>query len=288
VTISFPRPLGEITYEFDYFSGSGVLVYAEDVLVDDTLRIAWNVSQDRTPIWGYASQYFNALADGVIIVNGALWVAYKEAAYLPLILNYIAQRRSDWRAGSFGGDYFSSPGITNRLASGGLEESAEAWQAAGGGRGGRVSRANIETLLRLESQDPEDASTRRELQRMLLQLGAMSDSEFERVAEVFEDAVWCGVNSTVGSEEGGQAGGRRDVMSGNLSGGPERFLAHRRVDQYPPIDIIVTFGDMNNPAANHTVQRLMDVTFTGTEFAAIENTGEPVIVRYDFIARNMA
>ena len=67
----------------------------------------------------------------------------------------------------------------------------------------------------------------------------------------------------------------------------EQALAFRRADQFPPFDILVTFGDINTAQANHTVKRITDAVITNTEFGGIEPTGEPVFVRYDFIARNV-
>jgi len=281
--IDFPTGLGNVTYEYDYFSGAQTLVYFEEVCVDDIVRIAWAVSQQRQPIYGYASQYFNAVADGVVSAGGSFWIAYKEAAYIPAILRHISSRRGP------GEPLFGSPAI--RPQSGvnthsGLLQSSEIWQGdtqEGGARqAGVVQRADIELLMRAEAAGEDDAELARTLDRYRINIAAMSDREFEDMSETFEDAVWYGGNS--------QRSGRADAMSGNFSGGEVEdgaFLAIRRADQFPPFDIIVTFGDMNEPAANHTVQRLTDCIITDTTFGPIEPSGEPLYVQFDFIARNM-
>lgn len=281
--IDFPVGLGNITYEYDYFAGSQVLVYFEDVLVDDIVRIAWSVQQSRQPVYGYASQYFNALADGVIIGGGSFWIAYKEAAYIPAILRYVSERRN------LSDPLFASPALTPQPGSQhhtGLAQSAAEFQGdLGEGnvrQSGVVQRANIETLMRLEGTDAEDEELQRVLSGYSINISAMSDREFEDMAEVFEDAVWYGGNSP--------RSGRSDAMSGNYRGGAledERFLALRRADQFPPFDIIVSFGDMNSPAANHTLQRLTDCVITETQFGPIQPSGEPIYVQFNFIARNM-
>lgn len=281
--IQFPVGLGNITYEYDYFAGSQVLVYFEDVLVDDIVRIAWSVSQQRQPIYGYASQYFNALADGVVIAGGSFWIAYKEAAYMPIILRYVASRRDT------NDPLFASPALTPRSGSqhhSGLAQSAAEFQGELGEgnvrQSGVVRRANIERLMAVEGSDAEDEEVIRALQRYSINISAMSDREFEDMAEIFEDALWYGGNSP--------RSGRSDAMSSNYAGGEiedERFLAIRRADQFPPFDIIITFGDMNSGAANHTVQRLTDCVITDTQFGPIEPSGEPVYVQFNFIARNM-
>lgn len=282
MAIEFPVGLGNITYEYDYFSGSQVLVYFEEVLVDDIVRIAWAVNQQRQPIYGYASQYFNALADGVVIGGGSFWIAYKEAGYIPIILRHISERKS------LDDPTFASPALTPRIGSNhssGLIQSSQLWQGdtmEGGARqAGTVQRADVERLMRAEAAGADDAELQRTLQTYAINISAMNDRDFEDMAETFEDAVWYGGNSP--------RSGRADAMSGNFSGGAiedERFLALRRADQFPPFDIIVTFGDMNEPAANHTVQRLTDCVVTNTRFGPIEPSGEPLYVQFDFIARN--
>jgi hypothetical protein len=281
--IDLPEGLGNITYEYDYFAGSQVLVYFEDVLVDDIVRVAWSINQSRQPIYGYASQYWNAVADGIVIGGGSVWLAYKEAAYIPTILRYIAARKN--------GDepLFASPALTPADGSSthtGLMQSAELWQGdtleGGALTTGVLQRADIERIMRAEAAGGDNADVERLLQQYAINISAMSDRDFENLAETFEDAVWYGGNS--------ERSGRSDAMSGNFSGGEiedERFLAIRRADQFPPFDIIVTFGDMNNPAANHTVQRLTDCIFTDTQFGPIGASGEPIYVQLNFIARNM-
>jgi hypothetical protein len=281
--IDFPVGLGNITYEYDYYTGSSTLVYFEEVLVDDIVRIAWAVSQNREPVYGYASQYFNALADGVIIAGGSFWIAFKEAGYIPIILRYVSSRRDQ------GDPMFASPALTPRRGgahSSGLIQSAQEWQGGvsegGARRAGTVQRADVERLMRAEAAGSSDAELQRVLNQYAVNISAMSDRQFEDLSETFEDAIWYGGNSP--------RTGRADAMSGNFGGGEiedERFLAIRRADQFPPFDIVVTFGDMNTPAANHTIQRLTDCVITQTRFGPIESSGEPVYVQFDFIARNM-
>jgi hypothetical protein len=290
--VHFPFRLGNTVYEYDYYSGSQCLVYFEDVLVDDTVRIAWNVEQSRTPIYGYASKYYNALAEGVIIAYGSIWIAFKEAAYLPIVLRHIASRRDE------GSRWFATPARAPERGSEfstSLLRSSQLWEGTGteGGarQSGRVQRASIERMIAARERDrssgssgegSQDGDGDRDLDNLLTQLGAMDDAEFENVAEMFEDAVWYGGNNP--------QDGRGDVLSGQFGGGEmtdEQALSYRRVDQFPPFDILVTFGDMNNSAANHTVHRIMSAEFVNTEFAGVDPTGDPVIVRHDFIARNV-
>lgn len=278
MTIDFPDGLGRTIYEYDYYSGSNVLVYAEHVLIDDCVRIGWNVQQNRQPIWGYASQYFNAVASGVIMVNGSFWVAFKETAYMPAILNEVMRGRGFWESGEMYGSPGLGPGGTMGYLAAGETENPD---APGTRAPQYVQRASVERLMHAAEQDADSLEVARSLSELTTQLGAMSDTEFEDVAERFEDVVWYAGNR--------QENQRPEGMSGNINwtGRETDDLFSRRLDQYPPIDLLVTFGDMSTTAANHTVHRISDVTIVNTEFSGIEPTGEPILVRYDFLARNV-
>jgi len=284
MAIDFPPQMGRIIYEYDYFSGSQVMVYFSDVLVDDICRIAWGVTQNRQPIYGYASQYFAALAAGVVIGGGSFWIAFKEAAYIPAILNYLGSRLSGEED-----DIYPSPAIRPSNAqrvTANLVGSAQIFEGTfeeGGVRqSGSITRANIETTLNANNQNPDDAETQARLMQYAANIAALPDREFEDMAEFFEDAIWYGGGSNA------EGMGRREAASGNWSGGTSEnsLIFHRRADQYPPFDIIVAFGDINNAASNHTVVRLNDVTITDTKFVGIETSGDPIAVQYDFIFRN--
>lgn len=283
----FPWRMGNTNYEYDYFAGSSVLTYFEEILVEDTCRIAWNVQQGRVPVYGYASQYFNALAAGNVIVNGSIWVYFKEAAYMPTILRHVAARK-DPEGDSFYATPAQAPYLGTQVATT-LDGSSREWGSLEGNpdtrQAGRVQRANIERILEARENSDGSETNQRELQNLLLSLGALSDREFEDVAEVFEDALWYGGNSNRDIVDNS----RGQLHQNNFAGGDMtdvQWLGLRRADQYPPFDIMVTYGDINNGAANHTVHRILDVSFVNSEVAAIQANGEPVIIRYDFLARN--
>lgn len=275
MTIDFPNGLGQIIYEMDYFAGSQVLVYANHILIDDCVRIGWSVQQNRQPIWGYASQYFNALASGVVMVNGSLWIAFKEAAYMPVLLGEAyrvmngtevedgavsaqelthSRRRTSTPSGS------SGLGTVSDWANSVVEEANRS----------TPSREEVETLVTATEEDSNSLEVARSLAQVVTALGTADDEEFEDVAERFEDIVW----------------GPESIALGNESTVSRDGVLPRRVDQYPPVDLVITFGDMHTAAANHSSFRLCDVSFVSSEVSAIEPTGEPILVRYDFIARS--
>ena len=209
--VSFPSSLGNTTYEMDYYAGSQVLVFFEEVLVDDCVRIAWTVEQSRNPVYGYASQYFNTITDGVVIATGSLWIGFKEAAYIPVILRHVAARKGD------GGSFFASPAVlpsSGTAHSTSLLQSSEEWEGGvieGGARmAGEAQRASVERLLEAGAADPDDGDVQASLAQIATSLGALDDQAFEDIAELFEDALWYG---TAGPDSG-----RASTMSGNYSG----------------------------------------------------------------------
>jgi len=274
-----PGSLGNITYEYDYFAGSQVLVYFAQVLVDDIVRIAWNVQQARTPVYGYASQYYSALGAGTIIVHGSFWIAFKEAAYIPIILETVTNGMNPSNLVSESPAILPSRGNIDTPDTE-LRESSRLWESGPGG-GGRTTRENIERLIQRRHDHGDSDIDTRSLANLLTQLGAASDRQFENVAEVFEDILWYGPNRGEGRESAFSANRGYGIGLATLA------LKTRRADQFAPFDIIITFGDINTPQANHTLYRILDATITSHEFGGIEPTGEPIFCRYDFVARNV-
>jgi hypothetical protein len=270
-----PPLAGATHYEYDHFSGSQITVMFGDVLVDNIVAIDFTVNQSKTPVYGYASQYYSFTSNGKVLVQGSLTVAFKEAGYLfwP-IKRFIDQKSgSEWTSPRYGRDQDGNlvKGYDYNNSDGTFTTAAEAAHHK------RIMKNNVEQTM--------EYSATRQLNRaggFWKELAALPDDKFEDWAEVFEDAIWYGSDPK-------NAMMRDRLFSGNL---PEKLLlsdedilSHRRADQYPPIDIWIVYGDMNRPSANHTVKKLLDVSFTG-QSQVIEISGEPTYERFPFIARN--
>lgn len=81
-----------LTYNrFDYYSGSQITVWFGDILLDDISSIQWSRSQNKKPIYGYSSQQFDAVAKGVVIIQGSFVINYRQAGYLSLVMNEITR-----------------------------------------------------------------------------------------------------------------------------------------------------------------------------------------------------
>lgn len=263
---------GLITYETDYYSGSQVQVMVGDTLIDNAASVSFQSMQSRTPIYGYASQYFDFVAEGAVLVRGSLVVAFKEAAHLLFSLQRFHNRQG-------GIVRYVEDDKGRRVPA----STAQKLRGAAGqgdlGNTGRVAYRNIEQIM-----EKVDGGNRLAYSDLVTSLHALSDNEFEDAAEVFEDAIWTGANRGTATRE--------SLYSRNLSEDPadgvsyREVLGHRRADQYPPCDIWVTYGDMRAPdGVNHTVVKLLDVYFEGQSQTIVSN-GEPVYEELPFLARN--
>ena len=73
-------------YDVEYFTGSQASIYIGDVLVDEVESIAWNLQQSKQPVYGYASQLFDAVIRGNVLVQGQFTVNFIDNGYLFAIL----------------------------------------------------------------------------------------------------------------------------------------------------------------------------------------------------------
>src|SRR6478736_6604519 len=73
-------------YDTQYFSGTQASLFIGDVYIDDLVSYAFTCTTTKTPIYGYASQLFDAVSKGTVIVNGTFSINYKQAQYLYLVL----------------------------------------------------------------------------------------------------------------------------------------------------------------------------------------------------------
>jgi hypothetical protein len=79
-------------YSLDYYSGAQSAVFFEDVLIDEVTSLQWTVQQSKIPIYGYASQTFDEMAKGTIIVQGSFSINFVEAGYLWSTLDRLSKR----------------------------------------------------------------------------------------------------------------------------------------------------------------------------------------------------
>jgi len=75
--------------KFDYYSGSQISVWFGNIYVDDIASIQWQRQQNKKPIYGYASQEFDAVANGTVIIQGNFTINFRQSGYLSMVIQEI-------------------------------------------------------------------------------------------------------------------------------------------------------------------------------------------------------
>lgn len=79
----------KLGYWEDYYAGADVGVFIGGLWVDDIITIQHTLTNNKSPIYGYMSEKFDAVTRGTTIVQGQFAIAFKETGYLTTILeNY--------------------------------------------------------------------------------------------------------------------------------------------------------------------------------------------------------
>lgn len=255
-------------YDMDYFNSSQCFLYIGDVLVDEITSFQYRTTQRKTPIYGYASQLWDEVAEGVVLVEGSFTINFKEQGYLWAVL----RRFHNISAAATNIPTASKKDALLRRKQAKLEEDLERRKIPGavGGRplvgsnGTRISRATIERLTQGEATTGERYDFYHDLAGYsTFGPNTARDKVFEDIVEVFEDQIWSiKPNSDLNSQL-------------------------RRVDdsRFDGFDIFVVFGDYSSKKANHTVQKITDVRLT-SHGKAIMMDSTPIQEEYSFLARS--
>jgi hypothetical protein len=272
--------VGSNVYDLDYFSGNSAVLYIGDVFIDEAVSFSFNVQQSKTPIYGYASQLFDDVSKGQVLVQGQFSVNFKEAGYLWLVLQRY--KRFENHVDQTIAKYTQFADATQD-GSGNVAQLAKK-QLGGAGKillGGRnnpfarikqngkeadfISRAGIERLVSGAATTDERYNFYQNLAgyATISQGKAAKDKAFEDIVEVFEDQVWQDNVSDL------------DDMT-------------RRVDDnfFDDFDMFLVYGDYTKPGANHTVRRIRGVHLLSTG-QQVQVGGEPILETYNFFARNI-
>jgi hypothetical protein len=78
-----------IVNKFDFYSGSQITIWFGNILIDDINSIQWVRNQSKLPIYGYASQLFDAVAKGTVIIQGNFTINFRQRGYVPAIIEKI-------------------------------------------------------------------------------------------------------------------------------------------------------------------------------------------------------
>lgn len=89
-----PSEVFKKTYWEEYYAGADVGIFIGDVWVDDVVSIQYSEVNNKSPIYGYMSEDFNAVAKGTKIVQGQFSIAFREVGYLGNILDRYRKQNS--------------------------------------------------------------------------------------------------------------------------------------------------------------------------------------------------
>ena len=267
-------------YNVEYFSGAQVSLYIGDVWVDEITTLNYGIMQNRQPIYGYASELYDGLSRGNVLVQGTFTINFKEAGYLWLILNRYRGKYNGTdlmeESGPFSSSGSASRNTVERIVNG---ETSTAEK-------NRFLQSLSEDFGRVNEESPHAFSSdlhnlaySGHLETAATQAGFSSSTRFaaslhesrkgrvgraENLYESFEDAVW----------------GKK---------GTQEFLDTRRADdpRLNPFDIYVAFGDFaGDNSVNHTIEKIDTVSILGKSKQIVID-GMPIQEQYQFIARNL-
>lgn len=274
-------------------SGTDCKVFYGDIWVDDVVSIQYTVNQSKTPIYGYAAQNYNAVAKGRVIVNGMLTIAFKETGYLNLIQRVAeTQKNNAYKVIKRKVDVLQSKS-EHRLAKFDPSLTYIGDQAPPGSTINTKINPNGSPQLIREQETIEEILLGKKAGSALVKnlnlredvnLGD-KDRDFEDFAELMEDSIW-------GDSNGRPYGitnllKRADEFDYNARGGIEVGRGQGKNAEYDKVlNIMLTFGDINDFRAEHTLVLLNDVHFTDTSMI-VSPDGTPIAESYAFFARDI-
>ena len=279
---------------YDYYCGTNARVFFGDIWVDDIVTIQYNIKQDKEPIYGYASQTFDAVARGVILAQGSFTIAFKEMGYLNLIQGVLEAQIAKAKSGALEARVEQ---IRSDAAEG-LSKIDPALLGAGSdptrtaGTGFTFSPTGSAQIIR-QGETIEDILKAR---RGIISEGMSNTrfgfepkegADFEDFAEMLEDTIWGDRNGAPYSSSAVKFRradefdykwiGNRDIGGINVAEGN---------DYSQVLNIMITFGDINDLRGEHTMVVLNDVHIVNTSMI-ISPTGEPIGETYFFFARDI-
>lgn len=266
------------TYPYDYFTGTDCKIFFGDIWVDDIVTIQYNVSQNKAPLYGYASQTYDAIAKGQVLVQGTLTIAFKEVGYLNTI-QYTLEGQRDRTATALANqmkDYYD----------GSVKGTVRYVPQLDGNTSVTVSANGTPQIIRQEQTIEDILSSK----HGAVASGVWKDvygatdggsKDFEDFVEALEDTIWGDSNGK--PYELRNVLRRVDEFDYKPNGG---ILIGSDNDYSQCLNILLTFGDINDFRAEHTMVALNDVHFTNSSLIVTPD-GNPVGETYQFFARDI-
>jgi hypothetical protein len=75
--------------QFPYYSGSQISIWFGDIWIDDVKSITWTYNQSKGRLFGYASQQFDSVAEGLVDIQGGFTINFRDRGYITYVLQNI-------------------------------------------------------------------------------------------------------------------------------------------------------------------------------------------------------
>ena len=245
----------------EFFSGAQSRVYFGSILVDDITSIEWRGSSTKRPVYGYASEQFDAIARGQYIVQGAFMVPFKEVGYLHSVMA-AANKGKEVLSSILADKGFgnANPQFTS------MKSSAIPPEQSLGMRVNTTTKNN-----NTGGQDAAFNVTSLTAEQVLSEAAKEGGKSFQKLTTEFENAIW-----------------DRNKTAQDRLHRPDEFDTFDGPNGIKFIEngfnILITFGDVNNTKAPSTIKTIIDVHITSDE-RIVDSTGQPIYERYSFFAR---
>lgn len=275
------------------YTGANISITIGGKFIANAFGISWELSQNKRPIYGYNSMYYDSVASGQVIVMGQIYINYQHPNYLSSLLK----------------SYFSEAVPTELVAGGFGESNSRVYKQ--GSFNSYLNRGGSARQNRNFNEELDDIFNNPALMANLGSIftSGQSISGFKNYKEVVDksqkDSKGKVVTekSNIGVFELSDNSGNSLAFAGNLSSADRRKdnIQHLRPDQFTnngsanvdSIDIVVTHGD---PGVNDKTSGILSYTpassiilrgihFIG-EAQQVMADDQPIMETYKFIARS--
>lgn len=254
-------------YYTEFYSGQQVRGYINDVLLD-LVAIGWNATQNKMPVYGFASQLFDAVAEGTFIINGEFTLAFKDIATMHFIDRHIR-----------GQEYDAETHAANIKKLRALPSASVMYEMGPGSVGLTPLVAQIQELTIDEQGNivPDGTKGKIFVSKNRIEDLFGGPDNFDDLCDALEDSIW----------------GIGDYYK-NKYKRPDEMDKVRKHDSYgigydvagKGFNLLITFGNPNNPESEHSLKVLNDVHILGSAQSIDPNAGF-IIETFSFFARNM-
>lgn len=243
-----------------YFASNQTLIFVGPYLIDEALACSYKLEQRKVPIYGYASQYYDAVASGKVIVTGSLTINYVDSGYLYLAM--VEATSKNFRTSTY----------------------AEIDKAIRGSNDlGKKISSQLGEILRETpyGSDPNNSRSMRNVAQLVAQNPLASQETIQTLRKKYWNAA---IQNSAFRRNATTADIQRFFSTQNRGNtNPDTFL-FARPDQMPSINLTVSHGNPLQDDKN-TYRVIRDLHIVSVE-QHISPTGQAQSETYTFFARS--